>query len=159
MVCCRPSYPMYIAPSKVLQKFMALERTLGILKPDCVRKHLIGAVVARIEAAGFTVCGMRMVRLSRREAHCFYAVHEERPFFESLMAFMTSGPVVAMALEKDNAVQDFRTLIGDTDPAVADPGTVRRDYGGSKGENIVHGSDSVENGKSEIAFFFAGLDL
>ena len=138
---------------------MALERTLAILKPDCVRKNLIGMVVARIENAGFTICGMRMVNLGQRDAKAFYAVHRERPFFASLVSFMTSGPVVALALEKDNAVQDFRTLIGATDPVEAAAGTVRRDYADSKGENIVHGSDSVTNGRNEIAFFFAERDL
>ena len=138
---------------------MALERTLAILKPDCVRKSLIGAVVARIERAGFTVCGLRMVTLARRDAERFYEVHRQRPFFGELITFMTSGPVVVLALEKDCAVLDFRALIGATDPAEAAEGTLRRDYGDSKGENIVHGSDSVENGQREIAFFFAEHEL
>ena len=138
---------------------MAVETTLGILKPDCVEKKLAGRVIARIEAAGFTIGGMRQLTLAQREAAAFYAVHSERPFFQSLMDFMTRGPVVALALEKENAVADFRTLIGATDPAEAAEGTVRRDFADSKGENIVHGSDSVENGKAEVAFFFAAKDL
>ncbi len=138
---------------------MALERTLAILKPDCVRKNLIGAVVARIEGASFTIRGMRMVTLAEHDARAFYAVHRERPFFDELVQFMTSGPVVALALEKESAVRDFRTLIGTTDPAEADEGTIRYDYADSKGENIVHGSDSVENGRNEVAFFFTSLDL
>ena len=132
---------------------------MAILKPDCVRKNLIGAVVARFEGAGFTICGMRMVVLAQRDAQGFYAIHRKRTWFAELVRFMTSGPIVALALQKDNAVQDFRTLIGATDPAEAAVGTIRRDYADSKGENIVHGSDSVTNAQGEIAFFFAARDL
>ena len=133
---------------------MATERTLTILKPDCVRKNLIGAVTQRIEDAGFTIRAMKMVTLTKAEAEGFYAVHRERPFFGELTAFMSSGPCVPMVLEKENAVADFRALIGATDPAEADEGTIRKDFADSKGENIVHGSDSPENGRLEAAYFF-----
>ena len=131
-----------------------MQRTLAILKPDCVRKNLIGEVVRRIQDAGFTVRAMKMVRLSKAEAEGFYAVHKERPFFGELTDFMSSGPCVPIVLEKDNAVADFRTLIGATNPANADEGTIRRDFADSMGENIVHGSDSEENGKLEANYFF-----
>lgn len=134
---------------------MATERTLAILKPDCVRKQLIGEVLHRIEAAGFKVCALRMQQLTREKAERFYGVHRELPFFGDLLDFMTSGPCVPVVLEKDNAVEDFRAVIGATDPAEAADGTIRRDFGDNKGENIVHGSDSSENARREIAFFFA----
>ncbi len=135
------------------------ERTLAILKPDCVRKNLIGQVTARIEKAGFRILGMKMVHLTPVTAGGFYAVHRGRPFYDDLVAFMSSGACVPIALEKENAVADFRTLIGATDPKDAAPGTVRRDFASSKGENIVHGSDSVENGKIEVAYFFTEQEL
>ena len=135
------------------------ERTLAILKPDCVRKNLCGEIIARIEKAGFTILGMKMVRLTEQTAGEFYAVHRERPFYAELVKFMSSGTCVPLALEKRNAVADFRKLIGATDPAEASPGTIRKDLASSKGENIVHGSDSVENAKSEIAFFFSEREL
>lgn len=138
---------------------MAIERTLAILKPDCVRKNLQGAVIARIQKAGFHVLGMKMVRLSPIAAGAFYAVHKGRPFYESLVEFMSSGACMPIGLEKENAVADFRTLIGATDPKDAAPGTIRKDYADSKGENIVHGSDSPENGKIEVAFFFSEKEL
>ncbi|GAB5517801.1 MAG: nucleoside-diphosphate kinase [Rhodothermales bacterium] len=131
-----------------------MQRTLAILKPDCVRKNLIGEVVRRIQEAGFTVRALKMVRLTKAEAEGFYAVHKERPFFGELTDFMSSGPCVPIVLEKDNAVADFRTLIGATNPANADEGTIRRDFADSMGENIVHGSDSEENGKLEANYFF-----
>jgi nucleoside-diphosphate kinase len=133
---------------------MAVERTLAILKPDCVRKNLIGEVIRRIQGAGFRVCALKMVRLTRQEAEGFYAVHRGRPFFDELTAFMSSGPCVPIVLEKENAVADFRTLIGATDPAEAAEGTIRRDLADSKGQNIVHGSDSVENGRLEANYYF-----
>ena len=133
---------------------MAVERTLAILKPDCVRKNLIGEVVRRIQDAGFRVCAMKMVRLTKKEAEGFYAVHQGRPFFEDLTTFMSSGPCVPIVLEKEDAVTAFRTLIGATDPAEADEGTIRRAFADNKGENIVHGSDSVENGRLESNYFF-----
>jgi len=133
---------------------MAVERTLAILKPDCVRKNLIGDVVKRIQEAGFKVCAMKMVRLSLREAEGFYAVHKERPFFGELTAFMSSGPCVPIVLEKENAVADYRELIGATNPEEAAEGTIRKLYADNVGENCVHGSDSVENGKLEANYFF-----
>jgi nucleoside-diphosphate kinase len=133
---------------------MSTERTLAILKPDCVRKNLIGEVIGRIQGAGFQVRALKMVRLSQREAEGFYAVHSERPFFGELTAFMSSGPCVPIVLEKENAVADFRTLIGATNPAEAAEGTIRRAFADSMGENIVHGSDSVENGQLEGNYFF-----
>ncbi len=135
------------------------ERTLAILKPDCVKRNLMGKVLGRIEAAGFRILSLKMVRLTRETAGGFYAVHQERPFFNDLVAFMSSGPCVPIALEKENAVADFRALIGATDPRDAAPGTIRKDFAASKGENIVHGSDSPENGGIEIAYFFAEKEV
>lgn len=138
---------------------MAVERTLAILKPDCVRKNLQGEVIARIQKAGFKVLSMKQVRLTNITAGAFYAVHRGRPFYDGLVEFMSSGPCVPIALQKENAVADFRTLIGATDPAQADAGTIRKLYADNKGENIVHGSDSAENGRIEVAFFFAESEL
>ncbi len=133
---------------------MAIERTLAILKPDCVRKQLIGEVIKHIQEAGFAIRAMKMVQLTKKEAEGFYAVHRGRPFFDELTDFMSSGPCVPMVLEKNDAVADFRKLIGTTDPAEAEEGTIRRMYADSKGQNIVHGSDSPENGRIEAAYFF-----
>jgi nucleoside-diphosphate kinase len=138
---------------------MAIERTLAILKPDCVRKNLQGEIIARIQKAGFKILGMRMVRLNQQTAGAFYAVHKGRPFYDGLVAFMSSGPCVPIALEKENAVNDFRTLIGATDPRDAAAGTIRKLYADNKGENIIHGSDSAENGRIEVAFFFSEREL
>jgi len=132
-----------------------MERTLTILKPDCVRKQVIGAVIDKMEKAGFRVVAMKKTRLTAETAGEFYAVHRERPFFGELVEFMSSGPCVPMILEKENAVEDFRTLIGATDPAEAADGTIRKLFADSKGENIVHGSDSAENAAIEAAFFFS----
>jgi nucleoside-diphosphate kinase len=136
-----------------------VERTLAILKPDCVRKNLTGEVIARIEKAGFRILGMKKVRLTKESAGGFYAVHKGRPFYDGLVEFMSSGPCVPIALEKENAVADYRKLIGATDPKDADPGTIRKLYADNKGENIVHGSDSPENGRIEIAYFFSAKEL
>ena len=136
-----------------------IERTLAILKPDCVRKNITGEVIARIEKAGFKILGMKKIRLTKETAGGFYAVHKGRPFYDGLVEFMSSGPCVPIALEKENAVADYRTLIGATDPKDAAPGTIRKLYADNKGENIVHGSDSVENGKSEIGYFFSEKEL
>ena len=136
-----------------------MEQTLAILKPDCVRKNLTGEVIARIEKAGFKIIGMKKVRLTKETAGGFYAVHKGRPFYEGLVEFMSSGPCVPIALQKENAVADFRTLIGATDPKDAAPGTIRKLFADNKGENIVHGSDSPENGRLEIAFFFSAKEL
>lgn len=135
------------------------ERTLAILKPDCVRRNLNGQVISRIEKAGFRILGIRMIRMDRNTTGAFYAVHRGRPFFDELVAFMSSGACVPLALERENAVAEFRKLIGATDPAEAAPGTIRKDFASSKGENIVHGSDSVENGRIEIGFFFSEKEL
>ncbi len=135
------------------------ERTLCILKPDCVKKNLQGEVLSRVQKAGFTILGMKQLRLTKEEAGAFYAVHKGRPFYDSLVGFMTSGPCVPVALEKINAVADYRKIIGATDPKDADPGTIRKLFAESKGENIVHGSDSVENGRNEVAFFFSESEL
>lgn len=136
-----------------------MERTLAILKPDCVRKQLVGEVIRRIQEAGFRIKALKMVKLSRAEAEGFYAVHRQRPFFDSLTEFMSSGPCVPLVLEKDNAIADFRALLGATDPAEADEGTIRKDFADNKGENICHGSDSVENGLIESAYFFPEVEI
>ena len=138
---------------------MAIERTLTILKPDCVRKELIGEVIKRIQDAGFKILAMKLTYLTSETAGGFYAVHKERPFFGELVEFMTSGACVPMILEKENAVLDFRSLIGATNPAEADKGTIRADFAESLGENIIHGSDSVENGMIEAAYFFAESEV
>lgn len=138
---------------------MASERTLAIMKPDCVRKHLVGEVLRRIQDAGFVIRAMKMIRMSKPEAEEFYAVHRERPFFGELTDFMSSGPCVPVVLEKENAVSDFRRLIGATNPADADTGTIRHDFADSMGENMVHGSDSAENGKIESTYFFTEHEL
>lgn len=138
---------------------MAVERTLAILKPDCVKKNLQGEVIARIQKSGFKILGLKMIRLTKETAGAFYAVHKGRPFYDGLVEFMSSGPCVPIALEKENAVADFRTLIGATDPKDAAAGTIRKLYADNKGENIVHGSDSPENGMIEVAFFFSGSEL
>lgn len=136
-----------------------MERTLAIIKPDAVRKNHIGEIIAKITAAGFNILGMKMTRISAQQAGAFYAVHKERPFYGELVEFMSSGPIVPIALEKDNAIADYRTLIGATDPAEAAEGTIRKLFASSKGENAVHGSDSVENGLAEISFFFSESEL
>jgi nucleoside-diphosphate kinase len=138
---------------------MPVERTLAILKPDCVRKNLQGEVIARIQKAGFTILGMKQIRLTKETAGAFYAVHKGRPFYDGLVEFMSSGSCMPIALQKENAVADFRTLIGATDPKEAVDGTIRKLFADNKGENIVHGSDSAENGKIEVAFFFSEREL
>lgn len=138
---------------------MAIERTLTILKPDCVKKGLIGEVTKRIQDAGFTILAMKLTRLTADTAGGFYAVHKERPFYGELCEFMSSGACVPMILEKENAVADFRTFIGATNPAEAEAGTIRAEFADSLGENIIHGSDSVENGQIEGAYFFAESDV
>lgn len=138
---------------------MAVERTLTILKPDCVRKELIGEVTRRIQEAGFRILAMKMTRLTRATAGGFYEVHRDKPFYEDLCEFMSSGPCVPMILEKEDAVADFRELIGATDPADAEEGTIRADFADNIGENIVHGSDSPENGRLESAYFFSEQEV
>lgn len=136
-----------------------MERTLAILKPDCIRKNLIGKVISHIEEAGFKIIAMKMVKLTPEQAGAFYYVHREKPFYNDLVRFMSSERVVALVLEKENAVEDFRKLIGATDPKEAGEGTIRRMYADSKQENIVHGSDSIENAQIEISFFFSQSEL
>lgn len=131
-----------------------MSKTLLIIKPDATNRNLIGHVVNRLEKAGYKIDEMRMVRLTEAEARKFYAVHEGKPFLDSLITFMTSGPVVPMALVKENAVADLRTLIGATNPENADCGTVRNEIGLDIEKNSVHGSDSDENAAIEIGFFF-----
>ncbi len=136
-----------------------VERTLAILKPDCVEKKIIGEVIARIQKAGFTILAMKMTKLTKENAAGFYEVHRGKPFFEGLLSYMSSGRCVPIALEKENAVADFRALIGATDPAQAAPSTIRRDFADNKERNIIHGSDSVENAKIEIGYFFPSIEL
>lgn len=136
-----------------------MERTLCIIKPDAVEKRVQGPILQRLQEEGFRIVAMRQIHLGRKTVEGFYAIHKERPFFDELCTFMARGPVVVVALERDNAVQHYRKVIGATDPAKADPGTVRKLYGANVGENAVHGSDSVENGLSECAYFFAGHEL
>jgi nucleoside-diphosphate kinase len=138
---------------------MAKERTLCIVKPDAVEKRVEGAIIQRLREEGFRIIALKQARLTRAMAEGFYAVHRERPFFDELCTFMTRGPVVIAALERENAVQHYRNVIGATDPAKATEGTVRKMFGTNVGENAVHGSDSVENGRIECAYFFAGYEL
>lgn len=138
---------------------MAKERTLCIVKPDAVEKRVEGAILQRLLEEGFRIVALKQARLTRATAEGFYAVHRERPFFDELCTFMTRGPVVIAALERENAVQHYRNVIGATDPAKAADGTVRKMFGNNVGENAVHGSDSVDNGRIECAYFFAGYEL
>jgi nucleoside-diphosphate kinase len=133
---------------------MAVERTLSIIKPDAVEQNNIGNILAMIQGAGLKIIGMRMLHLSRAQAEGFYEVHKERPFFGELVEFMTRGPVVVSVLESDDAVARYRNLMGATNPAEADKGTIRKAYGTDIGENACHGSDSVENAKIEVGYFF-----
>src|SRR5438094_3119533 len=135
------------------------ERTLAIIKPDAVERHLAGKIVQRIEDSGFQIRAMRRVHLSKKEAEGFYAVHRERPFFGSLTAFMSSGPAIVMVLEAPDAIKKWRTLMGATDPAKADPGTLRKEFAQSIELNATHGSDAVETAAYEIGYFFAGIEL
>jgi nucleoside-diphosphate kinase len=136
-----------------------MQRTLAIIKPDAVERQLTGAIVQRIEAAGFHIRAMRRLHLSRQEAEGFYAVHRERPFFGSLTAFMSSGPAVVLVLEAPDAIKKWRTLMGATDPAKADPGTIRKEFAQSIERNATHGSDAPETAAYEIGYFFAGVEL
>ena len=138
---------------------MATERTFSIVKPDGVAKNVIGEIYSRFEKNGLKIVAAKMLHLTREQAEGFYAVHRERPFFDELCTFMTRGPVVVLALERADAVQHLRTVIGATDPAKAANGTVRKLYGKNVGENAVHGSDSEENGRLECSYFFQGMDL
>ena len=133
---------------------MAIETTLSIIKPDGVEKNLIGEIYKRFETAGLQIVASRMMHLTREQAEGFYAVHKERPFFNDLVSYMTSGPVVVQALQGENAIELNRTLMGATNPAEADAGTIRADYAASIEENVVHGSDGPDTAREEIAFFF-----
>jgi nucleoside-diphosphate kinase len=138
---------------------MAVERTFSIIKPDAVVKNVIGEIYARFEKAGLKIIAARMMHLSRAEAEGFYAVHKARPFFNDLVAFMISGPVMVQVLEGENAILKNRELMGATDPKKAEKGTIRADFAASIDANAVHGSDAVETAKVEIAYFFAELNL
>lgn len=138
---------------------MVKERTLSIIKPDAVSKHHIGEIIARFEKQGLAIAGAKMVHLNAESAGQFYAVHKERPFFKDLVAFMTSGPVMVMVLEGDDAVMKNREIMGATNPQEAAPGTIRADFANSIDANAVHGSDSIENAKIEVNFFFTEHEL
>ncbi len=138
---------------------MTLERTLSIIKPDAVKRNLIGAILTRFEEQGFNVLAMKMLRLTQKQAEGFYAEHQGKEFFTDLVEYMMSAPIVALVLEKENAVKDYRTLIGSTDPQIAAEGTIRRDFALSKRHNSVHGSDSQESAKREIAYFFVDNEI
>ena len=135
------------------------QRTFSIIKPDAFRKGHAGAILAEIEKAGFNIVGIKKLSISKTQAEGFYYVHKERPFFPSLTTFMSSGPIIAMVLEKENAIADLRKLMGATNPANADEGTIRKKYAGSIEENAIHGSDAEETAQFEIGYFFAGYEL
>jgi nucleoside-diphosphate kinase len=136
-----------------------IERTLAIIKPDAVERRLAGRILQRIESEGFQIRAMRRLHLSRRQAEGFYAVHRERPFFGSLTDFMASGPAIVMVLEREDAIRQWRMLMGATDPAKADAGTLRKEFAQSIERNATHGSDAPETAAFEIGNFFAGIDL
>ncbi len=138
---------------------MRTDRTFTMLKPDSVEKGNVGPILEKITAAGFRIAAMKLTQMTKADAEAFYAIHKERPFFGELVEYMTRGPIVAAVLEKDNAVEDFRTLIGATNPAEAAEGTIRKLYAASIGENAVHGSDSDENADIESQFHFAGREI
>ena len=135
------------------------QRTLAIVKPDAVQRRVAGRIIQRIEDEGFQIRAMRRLHLSTEQAEAFYAVHRERPFFRSLTDFMSSGPLIVMVLEAPEAIKQWRTLMGATDPAKADPGTLRNEFGQSIEKNATHGSDGSETAAYEIGYFFAGIDL
>ena len=138
---------------------MAVTRTLSIIKPDATSRNLTGRINAKLEEAGLRIVGQKRIRMTREEAGRFYLVHRERPFYDELCTFMSSGPVVVQVLEGDDAVARNRQVMGATNPAQADEGTIRKEFAVSIGENSVHGSDSDENARTEIAFFFSGLEI
>ena len=138
---------------------MSIERTFSIIKPDAVAKNVIGEIVSRFEKAGLNIIASKMLRLTREQAEGFYAVHKERPFYNDLVNYMMSGPVVVQVLEGENAILKNRTLMGATNPAEADAGTIRADFATNIEQNAVHGSDAAETAKQEIAFFFTDQDL
>ncbi len=136
-----------------------MDRTLAILKPDCVQNNKIGKVIQHLLDAGFTIRGMKMIKLTKETAGAFYEVHKERPFYAELVKFMTESRIVPIALEREDAVAELRKVIGATDPAEAEDGTVRKLYAESKGRNIIHASDSDENAQIELSFFFSSQEL
>ena len=136
-----------------------LQRTLTIVKPDAVRKHAIGDIIEQFEKNGFSILCMKMLEISKHQAEQFYAVHASKPFFGSLTEFMSSGPIVALALEKDNAIADLRKLMGATNPANAEEGTIRKKWATSIEHNAIHGSDADDTARFELSFFFAGYEL
>ena len=136
-----------------------MQRTLAIIKPDAVARRLVGAIVTRIEAEGLEIRAMRLVRFSKSDAEGFYAVHRDKPFFESLTDFMSSGPAVVMALETPDAIKRWRRLMGHTDPAKAEAGTLRREFGSTIERNATHGSDAAETAAFELGYFFRGVEL
>ncbi len=138
---------------------MAVERTLCIVKPDAVEKRRVGAILSKLEESGFNLVALKRVHLTRPVAEGFYAVHKARGFFSELVEFMTRSPVVVAVLEREDAVATYRNVMGATDPAKAEAGTIRKLYGGSVGENAVHGSDSLDNAKIEISYFFPGNEV
>jgi nucleoside-diphosphate kinase len=142
-----------------LEQDMAVERTLSIIKPDATRRNLTGEIVAKFEKAGLRVVAQRRIRLSQTQAQAFYAVHAARPFYKSLVEFMTSGPVVVQVLEGESAIAKNREVMGATDPSKAAPGTIRKDFAESIEANSVHGSDAAETAANEIKFFFSDLDI
>ena len=138
---------------------MMTERTFSIIKPDAVKRNLIGAILTRFEQNGFKIIASKMVRLTREQAEGFYAEHQGKEFFAPLVEYMMSSPIVVSVLEKENAVKDYRTLIGTTNPETAEEGTIRKDFALSQRENSVHGSDSIENANREIAYFFTDCEI
>jgi nucleoside-diphosphate kinase len=136
-----------------------LERTLTIIKPDAVKKRAVGDIIEQFEKRGFHILAMKMLEISKRQAQQFYAVHASRPFYNSLTDFMSSGPIVVLALEKENAIADLRTLMGATNPANAEEGTIRKKWASSIEHNAIHGSDADETARYELSFFFAGYEL
>jgi nucleoside-diphosphate kinase len=136
-----------------------MERTLALIKPDATERRHAGAIIERIEAAGFRILAMKTVRLTKGEAEAFYAVHRERPFFATLTEFMASGPVVALALEAPDAIRRWRSVMGATDPAKAEVGTIRKDFATSIDRNATHGSDAPDTAAFELGYFFSGLEL
>lgn len=135
------------------------EQTLALIKPDGVANHHIGDILSKLEKSGFTLKGIKLTRLTPTQAGEFYAVHKGKPFYNDLVSYMSSGPIVAIVLDKDQAISEYRTLMGTTDPKTAAPGTLRAEFAESKGRNTVHGSDSPEAAKTEIAFFFQPNEL
>lgn len=136
-----------------------LEQTLSIIKPDAVAKNVIGKVIERLESTGLVVVAVKMIKITKEQAEQFYSIHKERPFFKDLINFISSGPIIVQVLQGENAVQENRKIMGATNPKDALPGTIRKDFAASIDHNAVHGSDSVENAKIEIAFFFAEYEI